>query len=796
MTKKRKQVSKDQEGFERTMRVARINGLRAYGSSSLRRYDLDCEDNWVNEEREKEPTYRLLSKITGMAKKRKQVSKDREGFESTMRVARINGLRTYGYSSMRRCDSDCEDDWVNEEREKELTHRLLSQVTGSYSERDEGNELMGILEKSETPWTPEVSSEVVHDEVELGAEYCPEAITEYLNLKSQRGNKRGLLQEMMRKAKMHLLASGWKLEGRLATHRYFSSSGKVYYCLYRACIGYKREEEEQQGSTHRCIEQTGTTIDEPCPISLNTPHNFSFNSETIVRGTPKLPISISSSPNEELTSGCPTVDVVSDVEMEDFSLPEIPVEEEDWVTDEDIRPSISKKSGLIEKDKDLKPAYSPVALKDYLLLFKSDISESQKIKIGKWMAPKVMEHLLAIGWSLSYTWKKSRYDRRYNSPKGKRYASLHTACLALEREVMGLVQNTSGSKMRDSSITKKSMVIRDTRISKEKISRATRKSPINRKLNLANSAPPPSSWPPLGTSANREVDLQNSVPPQSSFPPLCSNTSREFDLANSVPPPPLCSNANKELDLSNSVTPLFSLPPLCTRAPTRKMQRQHHLARATDRQGDKTFKVSNVSRKNKNQSGICRELRNLLGTQKKPRDVSLRSGKPCIRTVFSWMIDHNVILPREKLSYYVDGEDSCVKGKARVSREGIKCNCCSEVYGIADFEAHVKTHSTQIFVEDGRSLYDCQRQMLDQSVLKDLRLKSCERKKTYYNQCESDEICSICLYGGDLVLCDRCPSAYHLTCLHLKVCLPFLFAISTLLNLPSTMAILFSFLEI
>ncbi|XP_020530843.1 increased DNA methylation 1-like [Amborella trichopoda] len=504
---------------------------------------------------------------------------------------------------------------------------------------------MAILERqqSEAPWAPEVSSEVVRYEVELEAEYCPEAITEYLNLKSQRGNKRALLQEMMRKAKMHLLASGWKLERRLAMHHYISSSGKVYYCLYRACIGYKREEEEEQGSTRSCIDQTGSTIYEPCPPSINSPPNISFYSKTIERGTPKLPISIRSSLIEELTSGS-YVDVVSDVEMEDFSLPENLVEEEeeeDWVPAGDIRPSILKKLGVIEKDKDLKPVYSPVALRDYLLLFKSDISGGQKIKFGKLMAPKVMAHLLAIGWSLSYSLKNS-----YRS------------------------------------------------------------------------------------------------------------------------------NANKELDLSNSVATLVSLPPLCTReSSTRERQRQHHLVRATDRRGYKTFKDSSVSWENKNQQGLYRELCNLLGThgtQKKPRDMSLRSGRPSTRTVLSWMIDHNVILPREKLSYYVGGEDNRVKGEARVTRVGIKCNCCSEVYRIADFEAHAKTPSSQIFVGDGRSLYDCQRQMLDQSVLKDLRLKSCERKKADYNQCESDEICSICHYGGELVLCDCCPSAYHLACLHLK----------------------------
>ncbi|ERM95365.1 hypothetical protein AMTR_s00008p00197690, partial [Amborella trichopoda] len=157
-------------------------------------------------------------------------------------------------------------------------------------------------------------------------------------------------------------------------------------------------------------------------------------------------------------------------------------------------------------------------------------------------------------------------------------------------------------------------------------------------------------------------------------------------------------SVNRELDLSNSVSQPFSLRPLCTReASTREKQWQDHLARATDRQGDKTFMASCVSRKNKNQSVLFCVLHRLLGTQKKPVNVSFRYGKSTIRTVLSWMIDHNVILPREKLSYYVGGEDRCVKGEARVTRVGIKCNCYSEVYSITDFEVYVKTPSTQIF---------------------------------------------------------------------------------------------------
>ncbi|KAM0064139.1 putative histone acetyltransferase chromatin regulator PHD family [Helianthus debilis subsp. tardiflorus] len=94
------------------------------------------------------------------------------------------------------------------------------------------------------------------------------------------------------------------------------------------------------------------------------------------------------------------------------------------------------------------------------------------------------------------------------------------------------------------------------------------------------------------------------------------------------------------------------------------------------------------------------------------------------RTVLTWLIDNNVVLPRAKVQY-------CCKNDSRVLKV------------------------------DGRSLLDCQLQVkLDQSSR--LKKRRCEIGT------DSDYICSVCQYGGELVLCDQCPSSFHTSCVGLK----------------------------
>ncbi|XP_072960252.1 uncharacterized protein [Typha angustifolia] len=150
-----------------------------------------------------------------------------------------------------------------------------------------------------------------------------------------------------------------------------------------------------------------------------------------------------------------------------------------------------------------------------------------------------------------------------------------------------------------------------------------------------------------------------------------------------------------------------------------------------------------------------------------PRQLQSSTRKSA-KTVLSWLIDHDIVLPREKVTYTCI-RDGCLK-EGRINRSGIKCTCCNEVFSLAKFEAHAGNTSPRpsayIMLQDGRSLLQCLIQGMDTNR-PETRLKV--RLKGDYSHFESDALCSICQAGGELLLCDCCPSSFHLECVGLQV---------------------------
>ncbi|KAK4355979.1 hypothetical protein RND71_024950 [Anisodus tanguticus] len=158
-------------------------------------------------------------------------------------------------------------------------------------------------------------------------------------------------------------------------------------------------------------------------------------------------------------------------------------------------------------------------------------------------------------------------------------------------------------------------------------------------------------------------------------------------------------------------------------------------------------------------------------SSKRARKVAPSSSNQTPRTVLSWLIDNNVVLPRAKVQYCGKKYGNPM-AEGRITREGIKCNCCQKVFGLRNFETHAGSSchkpSANIFLEDGRSLLECQMQMKRKQCVKTTTKEPCAVKKGSRFS-TNDYICSVCHYGGELILCDECPSSFHPNCLEMKL---------------------------
>ncbi|GKV26223.1 hypothetical protein SLEP1_g35566 [Rubroshorea leprosula] len=176
--------------------------------------------------------------------------------------------------------------------------------------------------------------------------------------------------------------------------------------------------------------------------------------------------------------------------------------------------------------------------------------------------------------------------------------------------------------------------------------------------------------------------------------------------------------------------------------------------------------------KNKRSSQPTRVLR----SSKRVQQIATSSFSHQIpQTILSWLIYNNVVLPRAKV--HCSGRRNCRKPtkEGRITNSGIKCSCCSKVYTVSSFVAHAggigNKPAAKIFLKDGRSLLDCLLQLIRDIMMRYFKAEPDEELKSNWQQGNNDDICSVCHYGGELVLCDQCPSSFHRSCLGLETVL-------------------------
>ncbi|KAL5077179.1 hypothetical protein RYX36_016163, partial [Vicia faba] len=172
--------------------------------------------------------------------------------------------------------------------------------------------------------------------------------------------------------------------------------------------------------------------------------------------------------------------------------------------------------------------------------------------------------------------------------------------------------------------------------------------------------------------------------------------------------------------------------------------------------------ITNRSKRKRDESSLR------VRSNKRVRNVSVPSlSHQKVLNVVSWLIDSKVVLPRSNVCYVA--KRLRVMASGRITHYGIKCKCCHKIYSLVSFEFHAIGSNTtrpsaSIFLDDGRSLLQCQIQIMQDHVPRDAMVKS----QSDLCQTENDYICSVCRNEGELLLCDRCLSSYHKTCLGLE----------------------------
>ncbi|KAJ8769778.1 hypothetical protein K2173_007638 [Erythroxylum novogranatense] len=328
------------------------------------------------------------------------------------------------------------------------------------------------------------------------------------------------------------------------------------------------------------------------------------------------------------------------------------------------------------------------------------------------MTSRARKHLSAVGWKFWYAKRNGRQELRYVSPRGKCYNSLRIAC-------KDAIDQKASEDMTSCSMPKEDLAIR------------------------GQSSPP----------SKIDIQMSKDLCLECSFAlPLRKSTELHKSRAERIVK---VGKKRKGSNLFESETSSH-----LQNGRIQELQRGRRRRRRRSKQTSKMI-IGPLNHKKFPQST------HMLRSGKRVQQIVVpNASHRCPRTVLSWLINNNILLPRAKVHYSMR-KGGLPIAEGRVTLDGIKCTCCRKVYTLSGFEAHAgsKKHrpAANIFLEDGRSLLDCQKQMMS-----NFTIKHPKTVKGSWLQGENDYICSVCHYGGELILCDQCPSSFHKSCLGME----------------------------
>lgn len=135
------------------------------------------------------------------------------------------------------------------------------------------------------------------------------------------------------------------------------------------------------------------------------------------------------------------------------------------------------------------------------------------------------------------------------------------------------------------------------------------------------------------------------------------------------------------------------------------------------------------------------------------------------RTVLGWLIDTGAVSLRDVVQFRNPKNHEVIKD-GWVTRDGILCKCCTQIFSVSDFKAHAGFRQQKpplnLYLQSGKSFTLCQLQAWSAEYKS---RKGYLKAMNVVEVDQNDDTCGICADGGELICCDNCPSTYHQSCL-------------------------------
>ncbi|KAM0051499.1 putative histone acetyltransferase chromatin regulator PHD family [Helianthus debilis subsp. tardiflorus] len=387
------------------------------------------------------------------------------------------------------------------------------------------------------------------------------------------------------------------------------------------------------------------------------------------------------------------------------------------------------------------PEHNPEAIISYC---------SHGVKSGRSKNPdvkdlilKAKKHLSSIGWLFFYTYKinPDRRELRYRSPVGRSYCSLRTACQSVLDHQGQYIHVLENPKELDTKLEKKDDSWSDNRPGK--------------KIRMEDVES-------LYLQQERDQSVVNNVAEN-----IKIDGARVQDLERLKESG--CSNVEKPKE-GEGKPEKSDDDSVSSNRPKKKVRMEDVETSYLQQQRDQYLvgkkRIAGTRVQDLKRLMKASEKKNDLKPKKLIRKVESSSSTRSRRCVLSLLIEYNILSRGARVSYCK--KDGRILAKGRVYDEGIQCDCCDQLFLLSKFEAHAGSTyhrpAANIFLEDGRSIVDCQTQLQRENKV---FIKTQSKKATDSVSC-NDDFCSVCNDGGELVLCDSCTSSFHSNCIGLS----------------------------